>query len=165
MKYAKKMNSMDKVERKLTVLQWAKEGYVLNPDAVGEERWTNCVHVKKAIYYSEHEVHEDKEAANAIIKAKQKEYNKASKERENKYNEAMAFREDMKTEWQWLQEGRIPDDKAKWSYGENLNKKYNVCAYGSKHYYCHIEETHIPRDSEELQKAIEEYKKRYFEHS
>ena len=94
--------------KELTALQWAKEGYVLNPDAVGEERWTNCVHVKKAIYYSEHEVHEDKEAANAIIKAKQKEYNKASKERENKYKKAMAFRENMKTEWQWLQEGRIP---------------------------------------------------------
>lgn len=82
--------------KELTALQWAKEGYVLNPDAVGEERWTNCVHVKKAIYYSEHEVHEDKEAANAIIKAKQKEYNKASKERENKYKKAMAFRENMK---------------------------------------------------------------------
>ena len=25
----------------LTALQWAKEGYVPNADAVGEERWTN----------------------------------------------------------------------------------------------------------------------------
>ena len=29
----------------LTALQWAKEGYVPNADAVGEERWTNCFHV------------------------------------------------------------------------------------------------------------------------
>ena len=27
----------------LTALQWAKEGHVPNADAVGEERWTNCV--------------------------------------------------------------------------------------------------------------------------
>lgn len=100
--------------KELTALQWAKIGYIPNPKAKGEERWTNCVHVKKAIYYSEHEVHEDKEAANAIIKAKQKEYNKASKERENKYKKAMAFRENMKTEWQWLQEGRIPNPNARW---------------------------------------------------
>ena len=45
--------------KELTALQWAKIGYIPNPKAKGEERWTNCVHVKKAIYYSEHEVHED----------------------------------------------------------------------------------------------------------
>lgn len=32
----------------LTALQWAKEGYVPNADAVGEERWTNCFHGQKA---------------------------------------------------------------------------------------------------------------------
>lgn len=165
MKYAKKMNSMDKVERKLTVLQWAKEGYVLNPDAVGEERWTNCVHVKKAIYYSEHEVHEDAAAARELIKLKRKECNQAAKKREEKREKAIALRELMKTEWQWLQQGRIPNQNAWWEYGDTLNNTFNVCAYGSKHYYCHIEETHIPKDSEELQKAIEEYKKRFFEHS
>lgn len=152
------MNSMDKVERVLTALQWAKEGYILNSDAVGEERWTNCTHVKKAKYYREHEVHEDKDAAKDILKKKQREYREAGEERERKYNEAMAFRADMKTEWQWLQEGRIPDGKARWKYGENLNKEFSVCAYGSKHYYCHIDETHIPKDSEELQEAIEKYR-------
>ena len=35
----------------LTALQWAKEGYVPNADAVGEERWTNCFHGQKATYY------------------------------------------------------------------------------------------------------------------
>ena len=38
--------------KELTALQWAKIGYIPNPKAKGEERWTNCVHVKKAIYYS-----------------------------------------------------------------------------------------------------------------
>lgn len=73
----------------------------------------------------------------------------------------MAYRENMKTEWQWLQDGRIPNNKARWEYGETLNKTFDVCAYGSTYYYCHIEETHIPRDGEELQKAIEEYKKKF----
>ena len=147
--------------KELTALQWAKEGYVLNPDAVGEERWTNCVHVKKAIYYSEHEVHEDKEAANAIIKAKQKEYNKASKERENKYKKAMAFRENMKTEWQCLQEGRIPNPNARWEYGETLNNTFNVCSYGSSYCYCNKDETYEASSSEELQMAIKEYNKKF----
>ena len=41
----------------LTQLQWAKTGYVLNEDAEGKERWTNCYHNAKAVYYSESEVH------------------------------------------------------------------------------------------------------------
>ena len=43
----------------LTQLQWAKTGYVLNEDAEGKERWTNCYHNAKAVYYSESEVHPD----------------------------------------------------------------------------------------------------------
>lgn len=62
----------DNNKRKLTALQWVKEGFVLNPDAVGEERWTNSSHVKKAVYFWEYEVHEDKEAAKRHIKAKAK---------------------------------------------------------------------------------------------
>lgn len=72
--------------KELTALQWAKIGYIPNPKAKGEERWTNCVHVKKAIYYSEHEVHEDKEAANAIIKAKQSKRNIIKHQRKEKIN-------------------------------------------------------------------------------
>ena len=45
----------------LTALQWAKEGYVPNADAVGEERWTNCFHGQKATYYKDNEVHKDSE--------------------------------------------------------------------------------------------------------
>ena len=37
----------------------------------------------------------------------------------------------MKTEWQWLQEGRIPNPNARWEYGEILNNTFNVCSYGS----------------------------------
>ena len=48
----------------------------------------------------------------------------------------MAFRENMKTEWQWLQEGRIPNPNARWEYGETLNNTFNVCSYGSS--YCAI---------------------------
>ena len=30
----------------------------------------------------------------------------------------------MKTRWQWLQEGRIPNDNARWEVGEELNKTF-----------------------------------------
>ncbi len=51
----------------LTQLQWAKTGYVLNEDAEGKERWTNCYHNAKAVYYSESEVHPDITGAKAIF--------------------------------------------------------------------------------------------------
>lgn len=60
---------MDKIESK-TLLQWAKEGYILNSDAVGEERYTNSRYLMKAVYYREYEVHEDKEAAKNFIKSR-----------------------------------------------------------------------------------------------
>ena len=72
----------------------------------------------------------------------------------------MAYRENMKTEWQWLQEGRIPNPNARWEYGETLNNTFNVCSYGSKYCYCHIDETHIPKNSEELQKAIFDFQRK-----
>lgn len=59
-----------------TLLQWAKEGHVPNSDAAGKERWTNCTHVRKAVYYSENEVHADPDAAKAVLKAKRKECRK-----------------------------------------------------------------------------------------
>ena len=43
----------------------------------------------------------------------------------------------------------------------SLSMTFNVCSYGSKYYYCHIDETHMPKDSEELQKAIKEYNKKF----
>ena len=52
----------------LTQLQWAKTGYVLNEDAEGKERWTNCFHNAKAVYYSESEVHPDITGAKAIFR-------------------------------------------------------------------------------------------------
>lgn len=60
----------------LTALQWAKEGYVPNADAVGEERWTNCFHGQKATYYKDNEVHKDSETAKDMLRAKQKEHKK-----------------------------------------------------------------------------------------
>lgn len=64
----------------LTQLQWAKTGYVLNEDAEGKERWTNCFHNAKAVYYSESEVHPDITGAKAILSAKKKQYRLAMKE-------------------------------------------------------------------------------------
>ena len=58
----------------LTALQWAKEGYVPNADAVGEERWTNCFHGQKATYYKDNEVHKDSETAKDMLRAKRKEH-------------------------------------------------------------------------------------------
>lgn len=48
-------------QKSLTALQWAKEGYVVNPDATGR-KWKNNPHNSKAIiYYVSDEVHEDKD--------------------------------------------------------------------------------------------------------
>lgn len=68
----------------LTALQWAKEGYVPNADAVGEERWTNCFHGQKATYYKDNEVHKDSETAKDMLRAKRKEHKKASDKRDEK---------------------------------------------------------------------------------
>ena len=123
----------------LTALQWVKEGHVPNADAVGEERWTNCFHGQKATYYKDNEVHKDSETAKDMLRAKRKEHKKASDKRDEKRKKNMAYRENMKTEWQWLQEGRIPNPNARWEYGEILNNTFNVCSYGSKYCYCHID--------------------------
>lgn len=61
-------------QKSLTALQWAKEGYVVNPDATGTE-WANNPHNSKAtyIYYVAEEVREDKEAAKEFLKSRRKE--------------------------------------------------------------------------------------------
>lgn len=60
-------------QKSLTALQWAKEGYVVNPDATGR-KWKNNPHNSKAIiYYVSDEVHEDKEAAKEFLKSRRKE--------------------------------------------------------------------------------------------
>lgn len=56
----------------LTALQWAKEGYVPNADAVGEERWTNCFHGQKATYYKDNEVHKDSETQRTCLELNEK---------------------------------------------------------------------------------------------
>lgn len=71
-KLRKKEKGYSKIKRELTALQWAKEGFVLNPDAVGEERYTNSRYFMKAVYYREYEVHEDKEAAKNLLKSRRK---------------------------------------------------------------------------------------------
>jgi hypothetical protein len=63
----------------LTAIQWAKEGFVLNSDAVGEERYTNSRCLMKAVYFREYEVHEDKEAAKDFLKSGKKENHKPHK--------------------------------------------------------------------------------------
>ncbi|MFK2430370.1 hypothetical protein ACIXUG_02240, partial [Bacteroides fragilis] len=70
-----------------------------------------------------------------------------------------AYREKMKTRWQWLQEGRIPNDNARWKVGEELNKTFCTCAYGSNYCYCHERYTHEPKNDEEMQKAIFDFHK------
>ena len=66
--WSKRMN-----QKSLTALQWAKEGYVVNPDAIGR-KWKNNPHNSKAIiYYVSDEVHEDKEAAKEFLKSRRKE--------------------------------------------------------------------------------------------
>lgn len=70
-KLRKKEKGYSKIKRELTAIQWAKEGFVLNPDVVGEERYTNSRYLMKAAYYREYEVHEDKEAAKEFLKSRQ----------------------------------------------------------------------------------------------
>ena len=142
----------------LTALQWAKIGYIPNTESKGVERWTNSFHSMKAIYYKEDEVHEDSEAAKAILKSKQKEYREESKKRKKKLAKFEVYRENMKTEWQWLQEGRMPNSDARWENGESLNKTFNTCSFGSRYCYCHKNET-FEASNEELQIAVKKYDK------
>ncbi len=74
----------------LTQLQWAKSGYVLNEDAVGKEQWTNCFHKRKAVYFSDNEVHPDISGAKAFITEKKKQYRIAAKQRKQKIMEHLA---------------------------------------------------------------------------
>ncbi len=62
----------------------------------------------------------------AILSAKRKEYRDVAKKREEKRKQNAEYREKMKTHWQWLQEGRIPDPHARWRVGEELNRTYNT---------------------------------------
>lgn len=144
--------------KELTSLQWAKEGYILKPGAKGVERWTNCSHQKKATYFMEEQVIEDKEAAAAILASKRKEYYKARKETERKERDAARFRELMKTKWQWLQEGRIPNKDARWRSGRELNGR-NGFSYGNDYCYCHFDNTHEPANQAEMDAAIEDFRK------
>lgn len=72
-KLKRKEKGYTKIKRELTAIQWAKEGFVLNSDAVGEERYTNGRYLMKAVYYREYEVHENKEAAKDFLKSRRKE--------------------------------------------------------------------------------------------
>lgn len=54
----------------LTALQWAKKGFIPNEGVKGTEQWTNCYYSAKAVYFKDSEVHEDKDAAKAILSAK-----------------------------------------------------------------------------------------------
>ena len=143
----------------LTALQWAKKGFIPNEGAEGTEQWTNCYYSAKAVYFKDCEVHEDKEAAKAILSAKRKEYRDVAKKREEKRKQNAEYREKMKTHWQWLQEGRIPDPHARWRVGEELNRTYNTCSYGSRYCYCHERYTLEPKNDEEIQKAIWDFHK------
>lgn len=69
-KVKRKEKGYTKIKRELTAIQWAKESFVLNSDAVGEERYTNSRCLMKAVYFREYEVHEDKEAAKEFLKSK-----------------------------------------------------------------------------------------------
>lgn len=71
-KLRRKEEGYSKIKRELTAIQWAKEGFVLNPDAIGQERYTNSWYHIKAVYYREYEVHEDKEAAKDFLKSRRK---------------------------------------------------------------------------------------------
>lgn len=108
----------------LTALQWAKKGFIPNEGAKGTKQWTNSFYSAKAVYFKDSEVHEDKDTAKAILFAKRKEYRDVAKKRKEKRIKNAAYREKMKTQWQWLQEGRIPNDNARWEVGEELNKIY-----------------------------------------
>lgn len=69
----------------------------------------------------------------------------------------MEYREKMKTEYQWLQEGRIPNEHARWELWKSLNKTFNICAYGSQYFYCHEDDTHVPENLEGYFKRLYYY--------
>ena len=71
-KLSRKEKGYSKIKRELTAIQWAREGFLLNHDAIGQERYTNSWYHIKAVYYREYEVHEDKEAAKDFLKSRRK---------------------------------------------------------------------------------------------
>lgn len=144
--------------KELTALQWAKAGFVVNSDAEGKERWTNGYHSKKVVYFPESEVHKDEEASKALIQSKRREYRIASDSKKEKQKRFEAIRKNMKTEWQWLQEGRVPIPRARWRTGEELNSTHHTCSFGSSYAYCHIDDTEEAASEQALEAAIEAYK-------
>lgn len=151
---------------KKTELQWAKEGFVINECAKGELEWINGYHQARVIRFSEDEVHTDIKKAKEIIRQKNRQYRENRKKKEQKWNEFVEERMKWHTEYQWLQEGRIPNVNARWKNGNDLNYLYSyVCdhSFGSNYYYCYISDTHIPINSRELEEALKDCDRRYQE--
>lgn len=130
--------------RKMTELQWLKEGYIKKEGAVGSEEWNNNYYRFKVMRYTEDEV-EKSDKASELWKAHQREVRKNRKEIEN-YEKKLAKAKKEKgkkkieelskyhTAYQWLKKGKVPID-ANWILGEILNGEYYIL--GSSYYYCH----------------------------
>lgn len=149
-----------------TELQWNQLGYVLNKDAKGEYQAVNGWHQNYCMRYTEEEVHVDKVKAKEIIKAKNLQYCENAKKKKEDWKWFDEFRDNMKTYYQWIQEGRIPNKDAKWDSGKHLNYLYkHICDYsfGNDYWYCHYKDTHEPQDNEELEREKEELNEIYYQ--
>lgn len=140
-----------------TERQWNLAGYILKPKARGKDFWTNGMCQRSATYYASPQVIKDEDKASSIIREikrkqakesrlrakyrKQKEAEDAAWHAEHDH-EALKFRELTGTEYQWREQGRKPNEDAKWIPGEVLNSKYRLWLWGKDYWYCHKDDTH-----------------------
>ena len=126
----------------MTEHQWLKKGYIVKDKATGIDGWNNRHCTYGVIRYTREEVYEDIEEARARLRKIRHEAYKKSKEKKAYWTWFAGFRDKMKTENQWVYlEKRKPKRNAKWHIGEELNKEYHTCSFGSSHYYCHYDDT------------------------
>ena len=143
-----------------TEKQLNEMGMVLKRGAKGVTMYTNGFYQYAADYYTLKQARKDEGKAKAIISNNRKQQRKARKEEKESEMRILEAQTDEAEMWhtahQWLELGRIPDDKAIWRTGKSLLGK------SESYYYCRIDDTHEPAmDEIERVKADQERKYHY----
>ena len=98
-------------ETYMTELQWNKEGYILKPDAQGEDTWNNSFCRYTVRRYKQEEVIYNPNIAREIISTKRHEYYLTSKRKKEEEKKRIQWEEEHypeHTAWQWLQQRKAP---------------------------------------------------------
>lgn len=141
--------------------QWAKLGKVILDPEKAETLWPNQYCSQTCLYAAPDNVRNMTETENAAYRIKLSEQRKAARIRKNKEaqyeEEAIRLRDEWHTPWQWLRDyHRVPNEKALYKSGQKLNNeiKINCAPFGTDYEYCHIDDTRLITDKEELEAAF-----------